>query len=56
MSPTSKQGPSRLSSSRHKPGKPAPKSSQGGYGHKVSTGGRTTPQGRGRNPANKGPR
>jgi hypothetical protein len=56
MSPTSKRGPSRSSDSRYAPGKPARKSSQGGYGHEPSRSGSTTPQGRGKNPANKGVR
>jgi hypothetical protein len=38
---------------RMTPGAPAPKSSQGGYGHKSTTGGRTAPQGSRRNPVKK---
>jgi hypothetical protein len=56
MSDAPKRGPSTLSSSRYRPGSPARRTSQSGYGHKVSNAGSTTPQGRGRNPAKKKPR
>jgi hypothetical protein len=47
-----KQDPkSRRTAYRMKPGKPAPKSSQSGYGHKGNEGGRVDPQGSGKNTA-----
>ncbi len=56
MAETVKRGPSRLSSSRHNAADAAPKSSQSGYGHKLSRSGSTTPQGRGKHAAKKGVR
>ena len=49
---TKKQGPSAVASSRYKAARPAPKSSQGGYGHKSSIGGSTDPQGSRKNKVN----